>query len=355
MNRVKPLNRHAIYENSCLQFMQCHTAILPMNREATAKAIKLLRTSAWFGVLRFRLHASSAYEIGKRLQPGNYNRVYQDGSYHHNLWVKYAKGENNPGPKTVKTAAEKVPDSLVIFQHPLWKALDLTTPLGKQADAMIRSLHTSAQRAVFDPFKLKLHVYKRRSTLHRSLTLLENNASIDALCTMIILLREAHDEGRSEDAFAVGHSLFRILIMTSVMSDLSGLCTPFLVYLQKVVFPLATHDGIEFDFRPDHLMHLAFLFNRTALQMEDLEKIRVVNGGPTHDWRKIITGGFGFDHLYGFQPIYKLAPAKQSPTRDTQRIVRRHEIARQWAYQVLSEYRAEPLMPEEISKKMANA
>ena len=326
-----------------------------MSRAATAQAIKLLRTSAWFGVLRFRLHASSAYEIGKQLQPSSYNRAYQDGSYHHNLWVKYAKGENNPGPKTVRTAAEKVPDSLVIYQHPLWKALDLTTPLGKQADVMIRSLHTSTQRAIFDPFKLKLYVYKRRSTLHRCLTLLENNASIDALCAAIILLREAHDEGRSGDAFLVGHSLFRILIMASVMSDLSGLGTAFLLYLQKVIFPLATRNGIELELQSDHLLHLAFLFNRTMLQMEDLEKIRVVNGGPTHDWRKIITGGFGFDHLYGFQPMYKLASAERSPTEDAQRIVRRHEIARQWAYGVLSEFRAEPLMPEEIRLKMASA
>lgn len=355
MKRANLLNREEIYANSRTQLMLRYTAVLPMDPADAEKAINLLRTGTWYVMLRLHLHASSAYEVGKQLQPDSYNRSCQGGSYHHNLWVKYAKGEKNPGPRTVKIAADKVPDSQTIFEHPLWHALDMSYPIEKCADTMFRKLHPVVQRAIYAPFELKLHIYKRRATLPRCLTLLENHAGIDALCVAVILLREAHAEGRTKDAFLIGHSLHRILIMVSVMVELSGLGDPFIIYMKSTIFPLATHEEIGFDVQPEHMAQLSYLFNRTILQLEDLGKIRVVNGGPTHDWRKVITGGFGFDHHFGFQPAYCLCVPTYTASWDTRCRVGKHEYGRKWGFNVLCEFRAEPLMPDEVITQMSHA
>lgn len=123
------------------------------------KALNVLRAGVWFEGLRIRLHQSTAYGVGQRLQP----HTYRDGLYHHNVWAKYAVGKHLPSAETVYACEQQVPRSSYLLEDPSWDLLDVSRPIGGDGDKLLKRLRPSIQSALFEERALAMGRYVRRT------------------------------------------------------------------------------------------------------------------------------------------------------------------------------------------------
>jgi hypothetical protein len=320
---------------------------------AAHSGIDVLRVGYWFEQLRESLSAVTAYAVGKCVQPWTYQKATQNhGVYHHNLWTRYAKGQLVPGAETVRAAEVAVPGSSDWLRAVLWEALDFRRELSVSADQWLRRLRPSVQSAVYDKRHLELGLYRRRTSLAKTLEMLECQASdLDGVAALVILLREAHASNNRQRCFQIGQSLHATLLMACTSYPVRGIRFELIGYFIQYVFPLAASDDIALDVRIEEFCELAYRLNITILQLEDAELIGLVNGGSTRDWRKILHGQFGFDLQFAYSP--RLKPAKACLKASAAECIASSLIAKEWGLAALREGRVERLMPDCVIKQMA--
>ncbi|RDS82304.1 hypothetical protein DWU98_09785 [Dyella monticola] len=204
---------------------------------AVHDAIDVLAGSLWFETLRHDLQQTTAYGVGKRVQPHTYqSRVQGRWPQHHNLWAKYARALHLPGADTVMAANQVVPKSGDILTGAVWTVLDTSKPMGDSGDELLRGLHHGVQRAVFKPGPLEYGHYVRRSALNLPLKLLESRPDLDAVAATVVLLREAYERGNRSRAFDIGRSLHATLLMVASCMPLCDIATELMAFLSGRYF-----------------------------------------------------------------------------------------------------------------------
>ncbi|WP_157510270.1 hypothetical protein [Lysobacter sp. Root559] len=290
--------------------------------------------------------------MGKQVQPSTYkSRSETAWPQHHNMWAKYAQGRHLPGSRTISACALRAPGTSEILQTAAWEALDLTHPLGEGGDTLLRRLRPSVQEAVFDK-SLRRGRYQRRSSQLRPLRLLEGEADLDGIAALVVLLREAHEAGNAARAFNIGRSLHSALLMATNRTPLFYIALELFDFFISEVFPLAADEEIAFDLHRDELSEQLLLFSRTALQLEDQEKIGLVDDGPTLEWRKVLSYHFGFDLHFGLGPRFRLTKPPEEASKDARNFVSEMAIYRDWGLSALRSGIPQRLIPEEVEKKI---
>lgn len=355
MSASKSLKEKGNYSLARADTMRRVTQGGPSPETIMGRGIDVLRTSYWFEVLRHHLKVDTAYAVGKQVRPETYKKSPDNDLYHHNLWARYAQGQQRPGPRTLKAAEGRVPVAGLAFRHPLWEALNTSRSIAASGDALFRRLHPHVQRAIFEPKALEFQQYRRRPTLQRCLNLLESYAGLDALCALVILLREAQAAERADETLAIGRSLYHMQLMLSCQNKIAQLALALAIYLETIIYPLANDGEVGYDVAPLETLRTAALFGIRVVAMEDSGRIRSVNGGSSRDWHRIFCGAHGWDLLFGFSPKYKLTVPVAKASVQARRNVASHEVARQWGHEVLREFRSEPVMPEKVMKAVSTA
>jgi hypothetical protein len=317
------------------------------------KAIHVLARGGWFEEVRLKARVPTAYQVGKKVQPHTY-KLSRDGNgpHHHNLWVKYALGLNGPGGETIKSADAIAHQAKDILMAEAWKAFDVSHPLQGKGDLFLRSLRMGVQNAVFDPRQMEFGHYVRRSTLRRTLRMLEARADLDGVAAIVILLREAYEAGALGKAFIIGESLHGALLMAALGSPLVCVREEFYEFFIQKIFPMASNDEIAFDLDRRVLCEQARLLHTMMLILEDAGKIGFAHRGATGELCKILDGNFGEDLHYGLKPRWKLVkPAHASTDEARIRVVNRY-ILWDWGLQVLREGRVEQHIPREVLERL---
>lgn len=343
----------------------------PISEGSLEAARRVLRTGYWFETLRRELGAPTAYAVGKHVHPEAYNRIKiheetttdnerstdngtstspDKSHYHHNAWAAYAQGRGHPGRKTREDAERLVPDAGLAYRHPLWEILDVSRPIADRGDALIRQLHPTIQWAIFEPGALAAQRYRRRPTLPRCLMLLESCASLDALAGMMILLREAHSQGRHPDTFEIGCSLHRIMLMVNVGAGAIDLGLAFIAYLERVVFPLTVKDGMGYDVPADRSLKQAQMLERI---IQDAENSDAITPGRPSEWPQIFWAPFGMHSRFGLAPKYMVTTQDPDESLEVARHIGPYNAACDWGFDVLCKGEVEEMLPKHLIKAIA--
>lgn len=142
------MKRMKFYGDARLKRLVLHLDAERLN--AARKAIDVLRVGLWFEKIRAQMNCTTAYGLGQLVQP----HTYKKGFHHNNLWAKYAGGRHIPNAETRRACEQRIPGSDELLTSPAWIALDVTQPLEKHGDALLRCLRPSIQSAVFDKREL---------------------------------------------------------------------------------------------------------------------------------------------------------------------------------------------------------
>jgi hypothetical protein len=318
-------------------------------------AVNVLRVGTWFEALRWQAGEPSAYGVGKRVQPHTY-RPRDGGKWpqHNNLWAKYARGLHLPGPDTVAAAERVAPGSSGILHTAAWEAFDVSAPIRGGGDALLRKLRFGVQRAVYIPRPLALGKVVRRSGSQLSLRMLEDQADLDSLAALVVLLREAHEAGDGDRALEIGKSLHKSLLIVTITSHFAALWAELFEFLKRLIFPMASDGNVAFDLDRDEFGAQRKYLNRVFLQMEDAGRFQYVSHS-TRDLRKIVSGDYGLDLLFGLSPRLKLVRSAEHSSIDARRRLAWLQVARDWGLSVLRRGGCERVPPDEVITAMAEA
>ena len=321
-------------------------------RRCITQAITILRTAYWFERLRAATGRETAYALGKHLQPATYRKNAKGDAYHHNLWPKYASGKHAPSPGLLDDIDLQVPGSKGHFRHALFEAVDLTTTLGRGGDELLQRLHPSVQHAVFERSALKRRGYRRRTSLARTLALLEPQGDLEALAAGVVLLREAHEADADERAFQIGESLYRMLVIACTGTQAIFIRAELALLVLFLVLPLAESRGRAFVPDLAHFLRSCDRLNTVILGLEDGNQI----GGAREDclraMRRVLHGDFGDDLRFGL--MAKLAPAAQLDTlcAKSRYDLHRNALLTAWAWDALRSGKVEQFVPTDVLDQM---
>jgi hypothetical protein len=312
------------------------------------KVIDVLKTGCWFEVMRDRVCQCTAYKVGKCVQPDTYKSKEGDRwPYHHNLWVKYAKGLRKPGSETLKAASRVASSAGAIFAASAWRAFDNDNALGRCGDELLRSLRMGVQLALFDPRELRFGRYVRRPTIRRTLAMLERTVDIDAIAAMVILLREAHESGDRDKSFVIGHSLHAALLMASITSHFAYLREELFEFFIQRIFPMAFTDEIAFELDRGVMCEQAHLLQLTLCALTR-KTLLVIKEGATKELRGLFHGDLGESLSYGLSPRWSLAKAPDVSSELAKQSVLDNHLLVDWGISMLREGRLEQAVPDEL-------
>lgn len=338
---AKPLKRIKPYHEARLENMLCFAQY--DRPRSLKKALNVLRAGVWFEGLRIRLHQSTAYGVGQRLQP----HTYRDGLYHHNVWAKYAVGKHLPSAETVYACEQQVPRSSYLLEDPSWDLLDVSRPIGGDGDKLLKRLRPSIQSALFEERALAMGRYVRRTAPVQPLIRLEGQADLQAIAAAVVLVREAHEAGDASRAFDIGRSLHGIMLMAATVTGLRAIAPELFEYLIRYVFPMASDTFVEFELDRGVLNAQADWLRSTILHMKANGWTGYVPGGPTRELRRLLSVDYGFDLRFGLGPRIKLKVPFEDASEDVRRSVSFNNVAWEWATSVLATGRRQALLPED--------
>jgi len=317
-------------------------------RRGKTQAITIVRIAYWYERLRAATGRETAYALGKHLQPATYRKNAKGDAYHHNLWPKYASGKHAPSPGLLDDIDLQVPGSKGNFRHALFDAVDLTTDLGRGGDALLQRLHPSVQNAVFERSALKHRVYRRRASLARTLALLEPQGDLEALAAGVVLLREAKEAQADEQAFQIGESLYRMLVIACTGTEATFIRAELALLVLTLILPLAESRGRAFVPDLAHFLRSCDCLNTVILGLEDNNRI----GGARQDclraMRRVLHGDFGDDLRFGL--MAKLAPAAPRDTLSARSRfdLHRNAVLTAWGWDALHSGKIEQFVPTAV-------
>lgn len=312
---------------------------------AARKAIDVLRVGLWFEDIRARMDCTTAYSLGLLVQP----HTYKKGLHHNNLWAKYAGGKHLPSADTRCACEQRIPGSDELLTSPAWISLDVTRPLEKYGDTLLRCLRPAIQSVVFDKRELAKGYYVRRDLITLSLRGLEKQADLQSLAAMVVLLRDADARGDRAKAFIIGQSLYRTLLMAAVGSPLEFISQELFEYFIRIIFPMATEKEFMMDLDRDMLCKQAKWLVRTVKQMHASGRPEFTLNGNTRQLRRLLQLDFGFDLLFGLGPRLKLIVPAEEAKPNVCTHVTGHNALCDWGRSVLSAGKCERIPPGHIS------
>lgn len=109
----------------------------------------------------------------------------------------------------------------------------------------------------------------------RRLRRLEKHAGLDALASLVLLLRLAAKAGQHKEAFEFGSSVCRVLLMMGAGLVAHGIARPLAEYITEYLLVLANHDGRHPCFGQEGFIHAARRLARTAWAVEGNENKRL--------------------------------------------------------------------------------
>lgn len=336
------------------QYEAERVALMSQREQATPgkldRIIDILRTGAWFEFARHSLQNRglgafhAAYSVGKYLQPGTYGS--DPATDCDNRWAKYAQGVHVPSRSTLEEVEAKVPGATEIIDARRWSLLNTSRP-AKADESALAALAPHVFDCLFVPGSGRQGGFGCRRSLKPALRLLTGRVStVDALMASVWLLREAAEQGPSEQCLKIGAAVHRILLMSLCFTPLHSIRYSLLTYFHRYVFPLAASTDVVIHTPVEELINTLVDFGHYILILEDCGVLEGYKPDDSSQWRRMLDGTLGLDLMYGLGPRYQLRPGCQNPEAHVQ--VARERILKEWALSVIAVSGYQPLPPANV-------
>jgi hypothetical protein len=192
---------------------------------------------------------------------------------------------------------------------------------------------------------LKYGVHRRRKSLARVLRGLERQEPFNALWAAIVLLREAHNRGEHAQAFTIGGSIYRTMLIACATSPGFSIGEELVLAIAELVLPLASSQGcVHASCVGDVIEQSRWLLVKISRLEDDMQ----IGMFPTDTWdaaSRILRGEYG-DHLrFGMRPRLALDRDVAMPSLETRVLILWHDTLRSWGWDVLKRRDVERFVP----------
>lgn len=277
------------------------------NASGTREEVEILRSSYWYDELSNRMGWKTPYALERIIEPEAFGKCGLN-YYHRNKWRHYESGKHSP-QRTLREKTDKIVEgSADAFDHVLWEALKTEYPLGDRTNSLLRTLGPEVLNVVFAPsISGASRSYRRKPVDGHMLRKLEDRAGMDALASLTLLLREAHENGQRTLAFKIGLPLLWVLLIFCTTCSATRISYRlFDLYLHKI-FPLATTGNRAYCLERYPLSRATSLLTSCVLAAEDRGAIGLSWEDTVSYMMQIIRGRFGLDLRIALVPEIEIS------------------------------------------------
>lgn len=309
-----------------------------------------LATAIWVNEIKHRQGCRSAYELERLIEPQAFGRNEYGDVYHHNKWSKYEVGLHTPNKKLVQQVEALSGGTARLLYHPLWKLLSNKTWDIADFDMWIVQLSPEVRAVLQDRRNTSVFGEALSKKINGAqIKMLERRAGLDALAALTILIFNAAAQGDENSAFALGESLFRVLLIVCGFVPFCSFSSEIFFLFKARVFPLITRDGVGLDFEGLDFSEASSLLNRVMLILEDNELVNAVPPNATIRIKlQLLEGHYGFDVCFAMLPLLKPREPESENNKHLYDEYDRIRRRRDWGLSVLRENRHERFPPSWI-------
>lgn len=275
---VRHVNTYSEARVARLRSLEC--AYLS-DSEKIRKSLRMIRTSLWFEYVRTKLELPAASGIqrclAKKLSENASRRaeaavpssslLKDDES---KIWPKYARALHSPSRSSLDSVDMVLPGSSLIFSTRAWQCFDMCMPAIGKVDWLLSGLGAPVQVVLFEEKLLELGIVKRRvKPLSQIANALAGIGTLDSLGALVVLLREAHEEGRGKDSLTIGRAIHMGLILLVQNYPFRLVSKEIYWFHCRYVLPMADNGKARLDLSEARLEYQALLLERLVPDFED--------------------------------------------------------------------------------------
>lgn len=232
------------------------------------------RTVCWFHRLRLATGAQTTYQMDGLVE-GPTASLLKGPEDRKNKWRSYKNGRHTPSHRLAQETEVKFPGSTRLLNHPVWPALRMD----KNPDQLVADLLIQVPPDIFSVLRSGKHSTNAPLDLdgwsELRLRRLESQVSLDALASVVLLIRLAVDAGKQELAFELGSSLCRLLLMMGPWLTAHGIARPLAEYITEHVLALGHHNGQHHCFSTEGFVNASHRLHQSAWMIEGNENKRL--------------------------------------------------------------------------------
>ena len=145
----------------------------------------------------------------------------------------------------------------------------------QQVSELLTNLHPDLYSVLCEKRQTAGSLLEFKGWDKRRLRRLEKHAGLDALASLVLLLRLAAKAEQHKQAFEFGSAVCRVLLMMGAGLVAHGIARPLAEYITEYVLVLANHDGQHPCFGQEGFIYAARSLARTARVVEGNENKRL--------------------------------------------------------------------------------
>lgn len=232
------------------------------------------RTVCWFHSLRLVTGARTTYQMDGLVE-GPAASLHEGPEDRKNKWRSYKNGRHTPSHLLAQETEAKFPGSARLLNHPVWQALRLD----KDPDQLVANLLIQLPPEIFSVLRSGKHSTKAPLDLdgwsRLRLRRLESQVGLDALASLVLLIRLAVNTQMQELAFEFGSALCRLLLMMGPWLTTRGIASPLAEYITEGVLALGHHNDQHHCFSAEGFVKASHRLHQSAWVIEGNENKRL--------------------------------------------------------------------------------
>ena len=270
-------------------------------------------TVFWFFTLQNKTGCRTAYALERLFEPGGLRTNAEGERFHSSKWARYGAGLTRPR-SALPVVETKCHGVNACLGSPLWPALTARPLKRPQLEALLLRLQPSIRSLVS---RRTAAIDAGRSTkgdVDSGLAgALERLASLDALAAMVVLLRLAHANGRTAEAFHWGRHVLRTMLLMGSLLRSHGVAQVLFDLIEERVMPMAQHEGLQPGFPAGSYLDLWRLYANALWHIKDRRPVTYTADLQHCLGQRVLDDQYGYDYFHALNPMRMLADTSIAP------------------------------------------
>lgn len=279
-------------------------------RNDVAEAIA---TVFWFFTLQHKTGCRTAYALERLFEPSGLRSNAAGERFHSSKWARYRAGLTRP--RSVLPAVEnKCHGANACLGSPLWPALTARPLKRPQLEALLLRLEPSIRSLVSRRTAATNAGRSTKGDVDSGLAgALERLASLDALAAMVVLLRLAHANGRTAEAFHWGRHVLRTMLLMGSLLRSHGVAQVLFDLIEERVMPMAQHEGLQPGFPAGSYLDLWRLYADALWRIKGRRPDKDTVDPQHFLGQRLLDDRYGYDYFHALNPMRMLADTSFAP------------------------------------------
>jgi hypothetical protein len=266
--------------------------------------IDAFRAVLWARGVQLEIAASGPVDIARKLEPEVFFRNKQGRLQHPNNWRAYLCGERTPSRALIQRIEERIPGSSTLTNHVVWDAMRVRTAMKGRAIELSWRLSDRLKQIVAPQIEARVRNQQVPELSDEQQESIDAAASLEALACLLILIREAAEEGRLEYAAGLMPYMGSMLLSVSLRFINGGVLDAIGDYFDDEIFPLAANEsGLCHQFMGIRLVRAAGHLLHRLHHIKGLDPSGLSEDEQAVVLQRILNANYGFEYPFALNPL----------------------------------------------------